>query len=94
MAYSINMANGRIGLLPRSCLSKCSGLALNTKVLSSYELVFGQDKLAAVSGNYADISYTYEFERFNQGMGFNVYLCHKSGLESKSKLGICSMCKP
>jgi transposase len=50
------------------------------------ELVFDQDKLVAVSENYGDIIYTYEFERFKQAMGFSVYLCRKSDPESKGKI--------
>ena len=40
----------------------------------------------AVSENYGDIIYTYEFERFKQAMGFSVYLCRKSDPESKGKV--------
>jgi transposase len=36
------------------------------------ELVFDQDKLLAVSENYGDIIYTYEFKKFKQAMGFEV----------------------
>lgn len=50
------------------------------------ELVFDQDKLVAVSENYGDIIYTYEFERFKQAMGFSVYLCRKNDPESKGKI--------
>ncbi len=50
------------------------------------EVVFDQDKLVAVSENYGDIIYTYEFERFKQVMGFSVYLCRKSDPESKGKV--------
>ncbi len=47
------------------------------------EVVFDQDKLVAVSENYGDIIYTYEFDKFKQAMGFSVYLCRKSDPESK-----------
>jgi transposase len=50
------------------------------------ELVFDQDKLVAVSENYGDIIYTYEFEKFKQTIGFSVYLCRKSDPESKGKV--------
>jgi transposase len=50
------------------------------------EIVLDQDKLVAVSENYGDIIYTYEFEKFKQAVGFNVYLCRKSDPESKGKV--------
>lgn len=50
------------------------------------ELVFDQDKLLAVSENYGDIIYTYEFEKFKQAMGFEVRLCRKSDPESKGRI--------
>jgi len=50
------------------------------------ELVIDQDKLITVSENYGDIIYTYEFEKFKQSMGFNVYLCRKGDPESKGKI--------
>lgn len=50
------------------------------------ELVLDQDKLVAVSENYGDIIFTYEFEQFKQAMGFQVYLCRKSDPESKGKI--------
>ena len=45
-----------------------------------------QDKLLAISENYGDIIYTYEFERFKQAMGFSVYLCRKNDPESKGRI--------
>jgi transposase len=50
------------------------------------ELVFDQDKLLAISENYGDIIYTYEFERFKQALGFRVWLCKKSDPESKGRI--------
>ncbi len=50
------------------------------------ELVFDQDKLLAISENYGDIIYTYEFEKFKQVMGFSVYLCRKNDPESKGRI--------
>lgn len=50
------------------------------------ELVFDQDKLVAVSENYGDIIYTYEFEKFKQSMGFKVHLCRKGDPESKGRV--------
>lgn len=50
------------------------------------ELVFDQDKLVAVSENYGDIIYTYEFEKYKQAMGFKVHLCRKSDPESKGRV--------
>ncbi len=50
------------------------------------ELVIDQDKLVAVSENYGDIIFTYEFEKFKQLMGFKVYLCRKNDPESKGKI--------
>ncbi|PHJ39783.1 hypothetical protein P378_01380 [Desulforamulus profundi] len=50
------------------------------------ELVFDQDKLVAVSENYGDIIYTYEFEKFKQAMGFAVRLCRKADPESKGRV--------
>lgn len=51
-----------------------------------HELVFDQDKLLAVSENYGDIIYTYEFERFRQSMGFEVRLCRAADPESKGRI--------
>ena len=50
------------------------------------ELVFDQDKLVAVSENYGDIVYTYEFENFKQAHGFKVRLCKASDPESKGRI--------
>lgn len=50
------------------------------------ELVFDQDKLLAISENYGDIIYTYEFQKFKQAMGFEVWLCRKSDPESKGRI--------
>ncbi len=50
------------------------------------ELVFDQDKIIAVSENHGDIIYTFEFEKFKQAMGFNVWLCRKSDPESKGRV--------
>ncbi len=50
------------------------------------ELVFDQDKLLAVSENFGDIIYTFEFERFKQAMGFEVWLCRKSDPETKGRI--------
>ncbi len=50
------------------------------------ELVFDQDKLVAVSENYGDIIYTYEFERFKQSYGFKVRLCKANDPESKGRV--------
>lgn len=50
------------------------------------ELVFDQDKLVAVSENYGDIIYTYEFEKYKQAMGFKVRLCRKNDPESKGRI--------
>jgi len=50
------------------------------------ELVFDQDKIIAVSENHGDIIYTFEFEKFKQAMGFNVWLCRKADPESKGKV--------
>ena len=50
------------------------------------ELVFDQDKLLAISENYGDIIYTYEFERFKQVMGFKIWLCKKGDPESKGRI--------
>ena len=61
-----------------ACFEYCGGIA--------DELVIDQDTLLAVSENYGDIIYTYEFEKFKQAMGFNVYLCRKGDPESKGKI--------
>jgi transposase len=50
------------------------------------ELVFDQDKLLAVNENYGDIIYTYEFEKFKQVFGFEVWLCRKSDPETKGRI--------
>lgn len=50
------------------------------------ELVFDQDKLVAVSENYGDIIYTYEFEKFKQTHGFKVRLCKKNDPQSKGRV--------
>lgn len=50
------------------------------------ELVFDQDKLLAVSENYGDVIYTYEFEKFRQSMGFEVRLCRAADPESKGRI--------
>jgi hypothetical protein len=50
------------------------------------ELVFDQDKLLAVSENFGDVIYTFEFEKFKQAMGFDVRLCRKSDPESKGRI--------
>lgn len=52
----------------------------------TFEMVFDQDRLLAVSENYGDIIYTAEFERFKQAMGFKVRLCRKHDPESKGKI--------
>ncbi len=50
------------------------------------ELVFDQDSIVSVSENYGDIIYTYEFEKYRQRTGLNIYLCRKSDPESKGKV--------
>lgn len=50
------------------------------------EIVFDQDKIVAVSENYGDIIYTYEFEKFKKAMGFKVYLCKAFDPESKGRI--------
>jgi transposase len=50
------------------------------------ELVFDQDKLLATSENHGDVLYTYEFEKFKQTMGFEVWLCRKNDPESKGRI--------
>jgi len=50
------------------------------------ELVFDQDKLVAVSENYGDIIYTYEFEKFKQAHGFKVRLCKANDPQSKGRI--------
>lgn len=50
------------------------------------ELVFDQDRILAVSENYGDIIYTYEFEKFRQQIGFEVRLCRAADPESKGRV--------
>lgn len=50
------------------------------------ELVFDQDRLLAVSENYGDVIYTYEFEKFKQSHGFSVRLCRANDPESKGRV--------
>lgn len=50
------------------------------------ELVFDQDKLVAISENYGDIIYTYEFEKFKQAHKFKVRLCKKNDPQSKGRV--------
>lgn len=50
------------------------------------ELVFDQDSIVCVSENAGDIVYTYEFEKFRQECGFNVYMCRGADPESKGKI--------
>ena len=50
------------------------------------ELVFDQDSIVCVSENSGDIVYTYEFEKFRQECGFNVYMCRGADPESKGRI--------
>lgn len=50
------------------------------------KIVLDQDKLAITNENYGDIIYTYEFEKFQQVMGFQVIACRKSDPESKGRI--------
>ena len=50
------------------------------------EYVFDQDSIVCVSENAGDIVYTYEFEKFRQQCGFNVYMCRAADPESKGKI--------
>jgi len=50
------------------------------------ELVFDQDSIVAVSENYGDIIYTYEFEKYRKLHRLTNYLCRKADPESKGKV--------
>jgi transposase len=50
------------------------------------EIVYDQDKLAAVSENYGDIIFTEGFQNYVDTMKFKVYLCRKGDPESKGKI--------
>lgn len=50
------------------------------------ELVFDQDRLVTINENYGDIIYTYEFEKFRQQIGFDVWLCRAADPESKGRV--------
>jgi hypothetical protein len=50
------------------------------------EMVYGQDRLLAVSENAGDIIMTAEFTKYQQTRKFKVYLCRKSDPESKGKI--------
>lgn len=50
------------------------------------ELVFDQDSIVCVAENAGDIVYTYEFEKFRQECGFNVYMCRGADPESKGRI--------
>lgn len=49
-------------------------------------LVFDQDKTVAVSENYGDVIFTYEFERYRQQMKFKVHLCRGADPQSKGRV--------
>lgn len=50
------------------------------------EYVFDQDSIVCASENAGDIVYTYEFEKFRQQCGFNVYICRGADPQSKGKI--------
>jgi len=50
------------------------------------EIVYDQDKLAAVDENYGDIIYTEGFQYFIDIMKFKVYMCRKGDPETKGKV--------
>ncbi len=50
------------------------------------EIVYDQDKLAAVNENYGDIIYTEGFQNYIDMMKFKVYLCRRADPESKGKI--------
>ena len=50
------------------------------------EVVVDQDTIICVSENNGDIIYTYEFEKFRQQCGLEVYMCRGADPESKGKI--------
>lgn len=50
------------------------------------EVVVDQDTIICVSENNGDIIYTYEFEKFRQECGLEVYMCRGADPESKGKI--------
>jgi len=57
------------------CFAHCGGVA--------HELVFDQDSIVAVSENYGDIIYTYEFEKYRKLNSLSIRMCRKADPESK-----------
>lgn len=50
------------------------------------EMVYDQDNLIAVSENARDLLLTQDFQAYQQALGFNIYLCRGSDLETKGKI--------
>ena len=50
------------------------------------EVVVDQDTIICVTENNGDIVYTYEFEKFRQECGLEVYMCRGADPESKGKI--------
>ncbi len=52
----------------------------------SFEIVYDQDRLLAVSENAGDLIMTVEFTKYQQTRKFKVHLCRKSDPQSKGKI--------